>query len=359
MNWRIIRAVVKKDMLDAVKNRWLLFGLLLPIFMALLFRLVFPNSDQPTSIKIALYDPGSSAMEAALRANPQVDLLVEDSTEAVKGAVQKDAVGGIALPTDFDALLQSGDQPSITVYADSRQMGWERLAFQRVLENQVWAEAGYHFPAKVNQVDVSQTGAAAGVQNLNLTQYLLVLFLIMSLSMTGVFLVPLLVVEEKEKHTMQVLLLSPASEADIIFGKALTGLIYSLLLCAILLLLNPGQVGNWPLIGLVLFFGSLFVVLVGLLMGSAMRTIMNVNAWSSVVMLILMIPSWIAIIRMNPTLEWVLKLVPTYYLVNAIELALNNTRQMGPLGLNLLVLLACTMVVFALGVGFLRRETRR
>ena len=75
-------------------------------------------------------------------------------------------------------------------------------------------------------------------------------------------------------------------------------------------------------------------------------------------MLILMIPSWISIIRINSILEWVLKLVPTYYLVNAIEIALNGSQQAGSLGLNLLILMVCTIVVFAVGVGFLRRAGR-
>src|SRR4030042_1156717 len=103
-------------------------------------------------------------------------------------------------------------------------------------------------------------------EGFRMDSYLLVMFLVMSLTMTGSFVVPLLMVEEKEKHTMEFLLVSPVTPAEIAVGKAFTGLAYSGLGAAILIALNHGWSGNWPLTILTVFIGSFFLVSVGLLM---------------------------------------------------------------------------------------------
>ena len=47
--------------------------------------------------------------------------------------------------------------------------------------------------------------------------------------------------------------------------------------------MNRSLVGNWPLTLLVVVLGSLFLVLVGLLMGGLWKTLTQVNTWTSVV----------------------------------------------------------------------------
>ena len=50
--------------------------------------------------------------------------------------------------------------------------------------------------------------------------------------------VPLLLVEEKEKRTLDFLLASPASLKEIVAGKALTGVAYTVLIAGLLLFVN-------------------------------------------------------------------------------------------------------------------------
>ena len=97
---------------------------------------------------------------------------------------------------------------------------------------------------------------------------LLPLLLILTFGMTGAFVVPLLIVEEKEKRTLDFLLSSPASLNEIIAGKALTGVVYTRLIAGLLLGINRQSIQNWPLTLLTVVLGLLFVVGVGLVIGS-------------------------------------------------------------------------------------------
>src|SRR5207302_3695283 len=58
--------------------------------------------------------------------------------------------------------------------------------------------------------------------------------------LVGTSLVPGMLAEEKEKKTLRMLMVSPASFSDVIAGKLLVGLAYQLLLSGVVLTINGG-----------------------------------------------------------------------------------------------------------------------
>ena len=358
MNWRVTLAIAQKDIVDAVKNLYLLFSLVLPIGISLLFRLVFPGPDELGTLTIAVYDPGGSRLVAALREMFQVRLLEVTSDQQLAEGVEKKAVGGLAVPAGFDAAVEAGEQPELTVYLNRRRTGYERIAFKRLVEQQVWALVEQPPPVRITWADVaSPVGSQAGGK-FRLDHLLLIIYLVMAVAMAGVFVVPTLLVEEKEKHTLDALLMSPADTAEVVAGKALTGLLYSLLIAGALLVLNPGWAGDWPVTLLAVLLGSLFMVAVGLLMGSLFRTTMQVNTWSSIFMLALMSPSWFLMLDLPTSLETAFCLIPTHYLADALELALAGEAALAQVWGDLAVLAGSVIVAFAAVVWTLRRQER-
>jgi len=358
MNWRVILVIARKDIVDAVKNLYILFCLVLPIGVSLLLRLIFAGPDDLGTLTVAVYDPTGSHLVTELRALPQVHLLEVDTAQQLTAEVERNAVGGLALPVNLDAAVDAGEQPEITVYLNRQRGGGGMAAFQRLVEQQVWAMTGRAMPVHIVWADVA---APAGLQTegtLRLDLYLITLFLVVVLAMTGAFVVPLLLVEEKEKHTLEFLLVSPAGPAEVVAGKALTGLVYSLLIAGILITLNQGWVGDWPVALLAVLLGALFTVAVGLLMGSIFRTTMQVNTWSSIVMLVLMVPSWLTVLRIPTALEAALRLIPTHYLVEVLKLALAGESSLVRVWDDLALLLASVVFAFAAVVWVLRREDR-
>jgi ABC-2 type transport system permease protein len=163
-------------------------------------------------------------------------------------------------------------------------------------------------------------------------------------------------VEEKEKRTLDFLLASPAGLKEIITGKALTGIVYSLLIAGLLLGINRQLVGNWPLTLLTMLVGMLFVVAVGLFLGSLLNNTMQVNTWASSVLILLLAPSFPSL-GLPSAVDTAMRLIPTYYLNEAFKLALVGGVS-SRIWVHLTVVFLSAVAAFGGAAWFLRRRNR-
>lgn len=354
MSWRVIAAIAQKDLVDAIRNRYLLVALLTPLSVALLLRVMLPDVNSPTYLTIVVHDPGRSTLVSQLRALPQIEVIETDSGAAARIETGKTkAAGALVLPANFDAEVAAGKEPEFTAYVNTQRNMIEQAGFRRLVERQVRALDQRPPPAQINWMDLREDGGSADFR-VNLSQRLLPLLLLLTFGMTGALVVPLLLVEEKEKRTMDFLLTSPARITEVIAGKALTGVVYSLLIGGVLLGLNRELIGNWPLTALTIVLGLLLVVAIGLLMGSLFQTTMQVNTWASLALLVLIAPSF-PFPGSPAALETAMRFVPTYYFAEALKLSLAGTTS-PQLWVNLAVMVGCTFVAFFAVTWALRRE---
>src|SRR6185503_20272297 len=291
MNMRVIGAFAQKDIVDAIRNRYLLGALVTPLFVAILLRVLLPGIST-MNFTVVVHDPGNSRLSTELRAVPQMKVITAASAEVVANELEKaKAVGGLAIPGNFDADVAARKQPELVIYVNNKQNDFEQVMFRQLVERQFSAVMKEHLPARLTWIDVNKQ---ADVPNsaLNLNQMMLPLLLLLTFAMTGALVVPLLLVEEKEKRTLDFLLTSPASLGEIIAGKALTGVVYSFLIAGLLLALNSRLIGDWPLTLLTVLLGILFLVAVGLFMGSLFQNTMQVNTWAGLILFVLLAPSF-------------------------------------------------------------------
>jgi ABC-type Na+ efflux pump permease subunit len=293
-----------------------------------------------------------------LQALPQVKILRIDSIEKLQKQINTagGAIGGIAIPVNFDQDIAAGRQPELTVYLNTKKAIAQLTAFRQLILQQVWELNPAAVPARINWSEISAVEGSATGTAFQVEHYLLVLLLVMSLAMTGAFVVPLLMVEEKEKHTMEFLLVSPATHLEVVMGKALTGLVYSVLGAAAMLLLNQGWKGNWPVTILAVVLGALFMVAMGLLMGSVFKTVMQVNTWASVVLMIILLPTMFTVIQIPPAVNFVVRLIPTYYLADLLNRSLGGGAVQSAVITDLGVLLGSLILTYGLVIWILRRQ---
>ena len=347
-----VLAIARKDIVDAIRNRYLLIALLTPLLVALLLRVLLPGLNGPSSLTIVVHDPAKSRIVSELRASDQIKLIEVDAAAEVSAAVEKNkAIGGLAVPANFDAEVIAEKQPELTIYVNNRKNGIEQAVFRQFLERRIMSLVKQPVPVRPVWIDVAKE--PGGRATLNLNQLLLPLLVLLAFTMTGALVVPMLLVEEKEKRTMEFLLTSPTTLTEIVAGKALTGIVYSLLIAGVLLVLNHKLIGNWSLTLLTISLGLLLIVSVGLLMGSLFQNTMQVNTWAGLVLLILLAPSFPAP-GLPAALETVLGLIPTHHFVEALRLSMSGTpsaRMWGHLG----VVLSCTALAFFVATWGLRR----
>ena len=345
MNLDVISAITRKDVVDAIRHRYLLTALITPLFVALLFRLLLPGINSRSILTIVVHDPGASTLLAEMRKSPQITIVDVASAEATASEVERrKAIGGLVVPVNFDADVAAGKQPELAVYINNRNVSFEQAAFRRLLDQALRSLVKYPDPARLVWHDVDKEASEQARGGASLEQLLLPLLLILTFGMTGAFVVPLLIVEEKEKRTLDFLLSSPASLKEIIAGKALTGVVYTVLISALLLYLNRQHIKNWPLTSLTVVLGLLFVVAVGLLMGSALKNTMQVNTWASFILIILLAPSFPSI-GISGYVDKAMRLVPTYYLNEALKMSMTGTVS-SRFWIQLAVLLGCTLITF-------------
>jgi len=355
MSWRVIAAIAQKDLVDAIRNRYLLIALLTPLSVALLIRVMLPDVNRLNNFTVLVHDPDRSTLVSQLRTVPQLKLVDADSAATARDEVEKiKAAGALLVPAGFDADVAAGKQPALTVYVNNGKNSIEQAAFRVMVERQVENLDQRPPPAELNWINVREEPDSPTGRGFNLSQMLLPLLLLLTFGMTGALVVPLLLVEEKEKRTMDFLLTSPARLSEVIAGKALTGVVYSLLIAGVLLGLNRQLIGNWPLTMLTIFLGLLMIVAIGLLMGTVFQTTMQVNTWASLALLVLIAPSF-PFPGSPVVLEAAMRFIPTYYFIEALKLSLTGTGALRLWG-HLTVVLACTFIAFFAATWTMRRQ---
>ena len=356
MNLNIVSAIARKDVVDAIRHRYLLTALVTPLFVALLFRVLLPGTDSQKLLTVVVHDAGGSGLVAELRNTPQIKVVEAATAEATAGEVERQkAIGGLVVPPNFDTDIAASKQPELTVYLNNQKTVFEQAAFRRLLDRLVRSFAKQPEPARLVWVDVDKEAGEQDRRATSLDQMFLPLLLILTLGMTGAFVVPLLIVEEREKRTLDFLLSSPASLKEIIAGKALTGAVYTLLIAGLLLGINGRHIQSWPLTLLVIVVGMFFVVGVGLVVGSLLNNTMQVNTWASFVLIILLAPSFPSL-GITAWFDKAMRFIPTYYLSEALKLAMAGTVSK-QLWVYLAVLLGCTFVVFFAAAWALHRRS--
>ena len=356
MNLNIVSAITRKDLVDAIRHRYLLTAMATPLFVALLFRVLVPGGNSSNVFTVVVHDAGGSGLVAELRKAPPVTVVEAAAADAVAGEVKKrKAIGGLVVPANFDADLTAGKQPELTVYVNQQKTILERAALRRMLDQTVRSFAKQPDPARLAWVEVDKRTADPTRDGTTVEQMFLPLLLILTFGMTGAFVVPLLIVEEKEKRTLDFLLSSPASLKEIIGGKALTGVVYTLLIGGLLLGINRQFIQNWGLTLLTVLLGLVFVVGLGLVLGSLLKNTMQVNTWASFVLFILIAPGFPSL-GLPTWLDTAMRIVPTYYLSEALTLSMAGTVS-SQLWISLAVLSVCTLIVFFAAAWALRRRS--
>jgi len=91
-------------------------------------------------------------------------------------------------------------------------------------------------------------------------------------------------------------------------------------------------------------------------MGAFFRTTMQVNTWSSIVMLTLIAPSWIALPGRAESLEPFPRVIPTHYLVRVLRLSLAGEATLAQVWGDLTVLTGSVVIAFVAVAWTLRRQ---
>lgn len=204
--------------------------------------------------------------------------------------------------------------------------------------------------------------ASGTSNNFDYNKYYAALSLLISLTV-GTASIPVLFIEEKEKKTLRMLMVMPASFPDIIAGKLVVGLVYQLGITGLVLIITGGFLGfsaQLPLIAVYALLGAGFSLSLGLLFGAIFQSAGAATTASGLVTTLYILAG----IFVGPWKVWLrgsflltlARLFPTYYLADGAYDAWQNLGSLSSHALNLGVLLGSGLVLFGVAAWLLRRQ---
>ncbi|MEO8971048.1 MAG: ABC transporter permease [Ktedonobacteraceae bacterium] len=369
MHIRNILAIARKDALDILLNKTTLYFLLSPIFLAVLFAVIGGLlSNRAASSSILIYNPGHSGVEQFIssvisstgpvtHANSAQDVATAFGPQGSHKNVTY--VLGVVVPADFDSSVRAGNHPQLQLYLNGDYVGSnDQQLVEHAISDYVRNVTNPQTPVTFSVISVNPPVVNNYVQDY--TSRYAMAGLLYSLTI-GIAFVPHLLVEEKEKKTMRMLMVSPASWGDIVLGKLLVGLVYQLAISFLVLLIQGGFIGQVPLVLLFLLLGSSFGLVVGLFFGSICQTNGNVGVFVGLVSFAYTLPSLVLgplyIILQGSPLEQATKVLPTYYMADGILKAMQNQASPDNLLLDIVILVGCIVMLFFAAIWALRRQS--
>lgn len=367
MHIRNILAIARKDALDILLNKTTLFFLISPILIAVLFAIIGGLlANRSASTSLLLYNPGNSHVEQyignVLTGTPIVHAHSSDEVASAfgpKGSHNNTPyILGLVVPPNFDESLRAGSHPQLTLYINAS--AWsvsDQQLLEHALSDYARSVTSPQPPISFALTTINLPTASNFVQDY--TQRYAMAGLLYSLTI-GISFVPGLLVEEKEKKTLRMLMVSPASWGDVVLGKLLVALVYQLLVSAVVLAILGGFSGQIPALLFFVLLSSCFGLVLGLLFGSIIQTNGNVGTFVGIVSLLYTLPSLVLgplyVVLQGTPFEQAMKVLPMYYMADAFLKALQGQATLQNTLLDIIVLLGGTILLFFVSIWSLRRQ---
>jgi ABC-type multidrug transport system permease subunit len=257
-NIRIILAITAKDIQDAIKNKTTISLLASALFL-FIFYMLFSVLEQENVIR--LYDAGISTWLPMIEDSVPNRIIVESTQDALQYNLSRrgESQLGLVLPADFDQEVRRAHQVNLQGYL----LNWvsQKQASHLITQAEAQIADIVDTPIIISVERVFMLPESTGT-GLNRAVGSIVMVV-----MSGLMLVPNLILEEKRTHTLDALLVSPASAGQIAAGKALTGVFYCLVGFVLASLINASLFLQWELALLAGVCAISFSVALGLLLG--------------------------------------------------------------------------------------------
>ncbi|MDX1996214.1 MAG: ABC transporter permease [Thermoanaerobaculia bacterium] len=321
--WAIFRKEAVQMARDAGTLR---FAFLLPVFQLVLFGLIDTNVEH---VPTALYDQSRTAASRALVADfvntgtfdlvRQVQSRAELRSEIVAGHVSV----GIEIPPDFAERRLYGQPATVLVLIDgsdstiaSQSLATANgLGFATSVAELLRGQGAVQLPFEVRPTLLFNPDSRSA--NLLIPGLIAIV-----LTFSGTMLTSFAIVRERERGTLEQLMVTPVSPLAVVLGKILPYLVLSFLQLLVVLALMvsvfrvPIHGSLWLLLGLSVIY--LFALLaLGLLLSSRAKTQMEATQLVQMVLLpSIMLSGYIFSIPSLPTaLQWISQVLPATHFI--------------------------------------------
>ena len=347
MSLKRVGILLGKELWQGPKSFMFIWVIVLPIVLSLVLSLIFGAlfSEKP---KLGVLDEGSSQLVTMAEQLTSVVTKDYGSVSEIKQAVESGAVDvGMVIPADFDSSVMQGEETELTTYIWGESLAKNRIILGATIANLVRGLAGQEAPVEIEVITLGDE------VSIPWNDRLLPLIVLMAVFLGGLFLPATSVINEKEKKTLEALVVTPTTIGDIFVAKGLLGIILSLFMGVVILILNQAFGAEPMLLILVLALGAIMAAEIGLICGALLKDITTLFAIWKLGGILLFGP---AIIYMFPQIpQWIGKLFPTYYLLQPIIEISQRGGGWPDIATNVFILVGLDLILVGVVVFILRR----
>jgi ABC-2 type transport system permease protein len=348
MNLRRVGILLGKEFFQGPKNFFFVFAFVVPIVISLVVTLVFGTlfADQAT---LGIVDEGDSQLVPMIEAHTSVASKEYGTASELKEAVAEGAVdAGLVLPDDFDSSVLQGEKVELPIYVWGESLAKNRTILVVTVTNLVRELSGQQAPVQIETVTLGDQ------ESIPWEDRLLPFIVLMTITVAGVALPGTSLLHEKEKKTVDALVVTPATIGEVFLAKGLLGVIICVLMGVVILALNQAFGSQPGLLVMLLFLGSIMAAGIGLLFGSIAKDLTSFFATMKILGILLYAP---VVIYMFPELpQWIGKIFPTYYIVEPIVEISQRGGAWPEIAINVFILIGVNIILIALVAFTLSRK---
>lgn len=352
MNAARVNAIYRKDLRDALRDSRLIVALLMPLLIGVLYSFMFKDDTKPAA-KLGVVASAPTQLPAALQAATKAAVLLKvqsfpDQAALTQQVRDKNVDVGLIIPGGFDRSLKSGAAPKLTVILPaSPSFGGDYVA--AMLDRVTQSLAGQVPAATIARVTLPATAGTSdsAFTALGARKIFVLVAVILMLAMIAVYALPAVLTEETEKRTMDALTLI-ASDAEVIAAKSLFGLTYCVISVPIMLAITRVIPENVALFAVDIVLTSITLVGLGLLLGGLMKTQTQLNTWSTVALIPMIVPAIIVGLPVPGWVEAIVSVLPTAQTMRLGVNALAGRQLFGAEWLSVAIILGWAVVGYGL-----------
>ncbi|MCM3735354.1 ABC transporter permease [Bacillus cytotoxicus] len=152
-------------------------------------------------------------------------------------------------------------------------------------------------------------GGGAGLGTITLMTFLFV----------AGFAQSMIIAEEKEKHTLRVLMLSPASSAEVLIGKSILTACITIVICTLNLFILNQLDGNLPLLGVLFLCGTILFIMIGTIIGLLASSVPQTSLIGMPILMTIYLAAQFEPLVENKAIKTVIGYLPTFHIDKAIK----------------------------------------
>ena len=346
MNLKRLAVLVSKEIRYSAKNMVFFFAIIVPVVLSLVISLMVGTAGRP---RLGVADLGESRLVDNLSALDYIRLRVYQTPNALYEDVSIGALDmGIVLPADFDTALQHGATPYLDLYTWGESLLSHRTTLGGTLVRQVLLLTG------TDSLVETETILLGDAPSIPWDIRLFPLIVIMTIVLGGTMLPATIIVQEKQKRTLQAVLVTPVTPVEAMAAKGIAGVLITIVMGLIILTLNNAWGGRPLLLLILLILSAMMAAIGGVIIGILIKDISTLFTAIKSIGILLYAP---AILYIFPELPaWIRQIFPTYYMIGPIvEVSLNNAGW-GEIAIDVLILCLIIIALLAAVALILKRR---